>query len=104
MLEYGAPTNIPSSDGDLPIHIAVSKCTKQCQFDENLAEIMTMIESNKNLMNIPDKNSSTPFLAATKFCNLDVIRKMVYLGADLKSKGTYGNMVLHEVMGKENFY
>lgn len=100
LLEYGAPTNIPSSDGDLPIHIAVSKCSNQCLFDDNLAEIMTMIESNKDLINIPNKNRTTPFLGATKFCSLDVIQMMVNLGADVKSKGMYGNTVLHEVMGK----
>ncbi|XP_071123099.1 ankyrin repeat and SOCS box protein 2-like [Mytilus edulis] len=103
LLEYGAPTNIPSSDGDLPIHIAVSKCSNQCLFDDNLAEIMTMIESNKDLINIPNKNRTTPFLGATKFCSLDVIQMMVNLGADVKSKGMYGNTVLHEVMEKVQF-
>ncbi|CAG2249494.1 unnamed protein product [Mytilus edulis] len=90
LLEYGAPTNIPSSDGDLPIHIAVSKCTKQCQFNENLAEIMTMIESNKNLMNIPDQNSFGVFL-----CKLIVVCSFIKRKKEF-DKDVISFLLIHE--------
>ncbi|CAC5406547.1 unnamed protein product [Mytilus coruscus] len=98
LLEYGAPTNVLSTDGDLPIHIALST---PGEFDDRLEDVMTMIDFTKYL-NVPDKNRSTPFLAVTEFCRLDVIKKMVENGADVRSKGTNGNAALHIVMGKLN--
>lgn len=101
LLEYGAPTNVPSNDRDLPVHKALSNCKTPDEFYNNHGDIMKMIDLTKDL-NIPDKNRSTPFLAVTKFCCLDVIKKMVEKGADVKSKGTNGNTALHTVMGKLN--
>lgn len=64
---------------------------------------MKLIDLTKDI-NIQDKNRSTPFLDITKFCSLDVMKKMVELGADLKSKGTNGKTALHVVIGKFGFY
>lgn len=60
---------------------------------------MKLIDLTEGI-NIPDKNRSTPFLDITKFCSLDIMKKMVEIGADLKSKGTNGNTALHVVIGK----
>lgn len=58
-----------------------------------------MIDLTKDL-NIPGKNSSTPFLTVIRYCSKDVLEKMVQMGADVRSKGTNGNTALHIVMGK----
>ncbi|XP_052065741.1 uncharacterized protein LOC127705457 [Mytilus californianus] len=102
LLEYGAPTNVSCTDGDLPIHIAVSNCTTYNAFESNVDDIISMIDLTKDL-NVPDKKKSTPFLDIIKFCNLDVLKKMVELGADVKSKGTNGNTALHVVVEKKKF-
>ncbi|CAC5364198.1 unnamed protein product [Mytilus coruscus] len=102
LLEYGAPTNVSSTDGDLPVHKALSNCKSPDEFDDNLGDILTMIDLTKDL-NVPDKNRSTPFLAVTKICRLDVMKKMVEKGADVRSKGTNGNAALHIVMERKKF-
>ncbi|CAG2192463.1 unnamed protein product [Mytilus edulis] len=102
LLEYGAHTDVSSLDGNLPIHIALSNCKTCYDFESNLGDIMKLIDLTKDI-NIQDKNRSTPFLDITKFCSLDVMKKMVELGADLKSKGTNGKTALHVVIEKKMF-
>lgn len=99
LLEYSAPVNVASSDGDLPVLVALSKCKTRSEFENNLDVIMAMIDLTKDL-NIAGKNSSTPFLTVIRYCSKDVLEKMVQMGADVRSKGTNGNTALHIVLGK----
>ncbi|XP_052067320.1 putative ankyrin repeat protein RF_0381 [Mytilus californianus] len=61
LLENGAETNVSSTDGDLPVHKALSNCKIPDKFYDNLGDITTIIDLAKDL-NVPNKNKSTPFL------------------------------------------
>lgn len=99
LLEYGAPIDVSSSDGDLPVHTAFSICKTRSEIESNLDDMMTMIDLSENV-NKPGTNGSTPFLTVTQLCSIDVIKRMVDKGAYFNSKGTDGNTALHVVIGK----
>lgn len=100
LLNKNACTNTKSRDGDLPIHLALQM--KSDDNERHLKDILLLVNHGTE-MNIQDKNGNTPIILAAKFCSVDIIRKMIENGAEVKYKEYQGNSALHNHMGMFNF-
>lgn len=88
-----------SSFGDLPIHLALRM--ESVDKERHMKDILLLLNYSTEI-NIPDKKGNTPIILAASFCSVDVIKKMIEIGADMEYKEHEGNSALHKHMGKLN--
>ncbi|CAG2219691.1 unnamed protein product [Mytilus edulis] len=85
-----------SSFGDLPIHLALRM--ESVVKERHMKDILLLLNYSTEI-NIPDKKGNTPIILAASFCSVDVIKKMIEIGADMTYKEDEGNSALHKHMG-----
>ncbi|CAG2254158.1 unnamed protein product [Mytilus edulis] len=100
LLYNKASPNSMSSFGDLPIHLALRM--ESVVKERHMKDILLLLNYSTEI-NIPDKKGNTPIILAASFCSVDVIKKMIEIGADMTYKEDEGNSALHKHMDSEIF-
>ncbi|KAJ9583105.1 hypothetical protein L9F63_022548, partial [Diploptera punctata] len=95
LLSFGANPNCVTTDGDTPLHLAVTNAFEDC--------IVELLDKNNYLrysytldFNLTNYEGWTPLHRAAREKNLSAIKKLVLAGVDVNKPDTkYGRTVLH---------
>ncbi|CAC5406542.1 ANK [Mytilus coruscus] len=90
-----ACTNAKSLHGDLPIHLALGM--KSDDIQRHIKDVLLLLNHSSEIKT-PGSNDKTPVILAAQSCTIDVIRKMIEIGADVKCNDNQGNTALHTHM------
>ncbi|MCD8518371.1 MAG: ankyrin repeat domain-containing protein [Flavobacterium sp.] len=64
----------------------------------NVEELKSYLKANPNTLNSVNENGSTPLILACYYNNIDVVRELVYQGADIDSKIDMGTALMAAVV------
>ncbi|CAC5391829.1 unnamed protein product [Mytilus coruscus] len=92
LLESGGSTSMMTKYQELPIHIALkNESTSEAHF----RDINLLLQRCKT---IDTSHMNSSLIMAAKFCNFEIIDKIIKLGADVNFKNGDGNTALHTYM------
>lgn len=64
----------------------------------NVEELRSYLKANPNTLNSVNENGSTPLILACYYNNIDVVRELLYQGADIDSKIDMGTALMAAVV------
>lgn len=105
LIECGASVNVKSEVGDTPILIALKALDKTRTIldsfitnskpsgDERLFQLISSVPHDADIINqVTQKRRLLPIIAAVETGRIDIVKKIIELGADVNRRGTLDNV------------
>lgn len=94
LLQIGVDTNIPSTDGKLPMHFACDADEREESRKREYLHIMQLLLQHNCEMNVMDNMGRTPLFMACEADDVDTVRLLVQHGCDVNLQTVCGESPL----------